>query len=224
MGSALLCGDSPTLWHSLPAAPSPSIPARPQQPWGCSAILHARCQGRASGLLFRLNQQQRGNNLKLQPRAVPWPSQWQGSVWPAGAASRGAASPPACHGQGGTGTLGGRLLRPILSCGTTCSGDPQSSPGSSYIWKVPFGFLPGRRSERSAVPADTEPAVPALPPPPRPHATLGSFFLNFFFFFFFSCFPFLRAVKRCSLPGTASPPSLPPSCWSKPPSWNSLAD
>lgn len=76
------------------------------------------------------------------------------------------------------------------------------------------------RMLQQAVPRAGPDAACAAPehqhPPPRPHTTLCSFFPP--------CFSFLRAVKRCSLPVTVSPPSLPPSCWSKPPSWNSPAD
>lgn len=90
--------------------------------------------------------------------------------------------------------------------------------GRSYIWKVPFGSLPGCCSKLSPELALTLrvqlPSTSIPLPGPTPHSAP----------FFPPCFSFLRAVKRCSLPVTVPPPSLPPSCWSKPPSWNSPAD
>lgn len=100
----------------------------------------------------------------------------------------------------------------ILSCRMLRSADPHCSPGRSYIWKVLLASLPAAAAHGPQCRlTPLRQHSPLLPAP----CHLGSFF---------PCFSFLRAVKRCSLPATASPPSLPPSCWSKPPSWNSPAD
>lgn len=121
----------------------------------------------------------------------------------------------------GAGALLGKGVQPISR--PACWGSRVWDAGGQMRWQELYlegAIWSPPRMLQQAVPRAGPAAACAAPehqhPPPRPHTALCSFFQP--------CFSFLRAVKRCSLPVTVPPPSLPPSCWSKPPSWNSPAD